>query len=209
MGNRPAALPKPAFPPVLLLRDANQETVTEKDCPICMESLSSSEKGLSETPCGHVFHRECLEQYCAAARIETIRCPLCRGSLCRTTVSPVQAQSSSGRLIQLVSLPAVGDRCHYDREYVFKSLGDFAHPGMLYLLTSNEDRKTPSHLVMWTVIVELPVVIHLNFRSERHIKAGNARCVSAARCDASCSATHGILLDTGRGWSEMGGSHRG
>ena len=37
------------------------------------------------------------------------------------------------------------------RQYRFLDLGDFGRAGMLYLLSSNEDRKTASSAVMWVV----------------------------------------------------------
>lgn len=69
-------------------------------------------------------------------------------------------------------MPRIGDRCHFDREYCFTSLGGFAGaPGrrMLYLLSSNDDRKTPAEEVMWTLRTTLPTTVHLNFRSDAHV----------------------------------------
>ena len=40
-------------------------------------------------------------------------------------------------------MPRVGDRCHFDRNYVFESLGSFARPEMFFILASNDDRRTP------------------------------------------------------------------
>ena len=58
--------------------------------------------------------------------------------------------------------------------YRFIHLGDFNRPGMLFLLSSNEDRKTSCNSPMWIIEASVPCVIHLNFRSERHVAEGNA-----------------------------------
>ena len=67
-----------------------------------------------------------------------------------------------------MSSPTPGGRCHFDRPYRFIHLGDFQRPNMLYLLSSNEDRKTSSSQVMWVLDLRLHCTVHLNFRSERH-----------------------------------------
>lgn len=67
-------------------------------------------------------------------------------------------------------VPAVGSRCHCDRDYTFRSLGGFAgKPGMHYVLTSNSDKQTPTGRVMWRIDVRRPCTIYLNFRSREHV----------------------------------------
>ena len=88
---------------------------------------------------------------------------------------PVQVAALSGRPIALVRLPAIGDRCHYDRGYSFRSLGSFGRlPRLSYVKTSNEDRHTPAAETMWSLEVSAPVQIFLNFRSEGHAERGGA-----------------------------------
>lgn len=72
-------------------------------------------------------------------------------------------------------LPGPGARCHYDRNYVFISLGAFSAMDrtILYVNTSNDDRKTPASRVMWTLDSTKAVTVHLNFRSDGH--ATNSR----------------------------------
>ena len=42
----------------------------------------------------------------------------------------VKRYHTSGRAIEVVSVPPVGSRCHYDRQYVFTDLGGFRNrPG--------------------------------------------------------------------------------
>ena len=45
---------------------------------------------------------------------------------------------------------------------------------MLYLLTSNEDRKTSSRRVMWRLQTQYPCTVYLNFRSEAHVRNGSS-----------------------------------
>ena len=43
---------------------------------------------------------------------------------------------------------------------------------MLYVMTSNDDRKTPTRSIMWTLEAEHTCIVHLNFRSEGHLSNG-------------------------------------
>lgn len=152
-----------------ILMNSHEEKV-EEDCPICMSSM---EQDTVVTPCGHHFHKECLEE-CYRAALQDSRgrgnfpCPLCREPLLEPL--PVEASAASGRPIEVCPLPSPGSRCHYDRNYVFISLGDFAKMDrtVLYVNTSNDDRKTPANRVMWTLSASKPITVHLNFRSESH-----------------------------------------
>merc|ERR1712232_1152734 len=82
----------------------------------------------------------------------------------------------SGRSITILGhVPSIGDYCHCDRRYTFTSLGDFANkPGIWYLLTSNDDKMTPANKVMWKLEIQVPTIVHLNFRSEWHIRGSGA-----------------------------------
>merc|ERR1719221_929581 len=90
----------------------------------------------------------------------------------RLSGPPVTAKALSGRDIKLLDkVPANSSRCHVDRSYRFISLGDFAkRDGMRYLLTCSDDKHMPAHAVMWKLHVIVPVVVYLNFRSEKHVK---------------------------------------
>jgi hypothetical protein len=51
-------------------------------------------------------------------------------------------------------------------------MGDFANrPGILYLKTSNDDKNTPAASVMWTLDVDGPSRVYLNFRGESHVSS--------------------------------------
>lgn len=84
----------------------------------------------------------------------------------------VTVEALRGREIKLLdSVPSRGDRCHFDRSYRFISLGSFADkPSMRYVMTSNDDKGTPSDEAMWRLNVRMPVIVYLNFRSEMHVR---------------------------------------
>lgn len=44
------------------------------DCPICQDSFGQADKTVVRTPCGHLFHEECLALWC----VSHLDCPLCR-----------------------------------------------------------------------------------------------------------------------------------
>ena len=166
--------------PVTPQMDVDLRTVPprpEQECPICMDTLSEE---VVETQCGHHFHERCLMTYVLSYARQpggaSARCPLCRG-LMRVPM-PVEATSSSGRPIEVTSMPERGSRCHFDRRYQFLSLGEFESKptgSLLYVCTSNEDRKTPSDRVMWTLTISAPpVTVYLNFRSEEHVECSEA-----------------------------------
>lgn len=160
-----SARPTPA--PELALEPASPRP--EEDCPICLAPL---DEGCSRTPCLHVFHQKCLETYFIAARESPGargKCPICRGPI--HAPLPVEARAMSGRPIDVISQIRPGARCHFDRHYAFRSLGGFEQPGMLYVITSNDDRKTPMTEAMWVLECKSPVVVHLNFRSDAHLAA--------------------------------------
>lgn len=89
---------------------------------------------------------------------------------------PITVRAMSGREIELLEgVPEVDDECHFDRNYTFDSLGDFAgRRGMRYVMTSNDDRKTPTHHVMWQLDLRVPATVYVNFRSVRHVHEGRA-----------------------------------
>ena len=82
------------------------------------------------------------------------RCPLCRSSV--HAPLPIEVRAVSALPIEAVVVPEAGGRCHFDRNYRFLHLGSFSRPGILYLLSSNEDRKTPSTDVMWIIEASIP-----------------------------------------------------
>jgi len=108
---------------------------------------------------------------------------------------PIEVRATSGRAVEVVSVPAVGGRCHFDRRYVFHSLGSFDKSGerMLYVMTPNDDRHTPATSVMWVVSSDQPFAVHLNYRSEEHLTRGGQegwlRTAGFARNAAMTSTT--------------------
>eukprot|EP00931_Biecheleriopsis_adriatica_P088114 TRINITY_DN62492_c0_g1_i1.p1 TRINITY_DN62492_c0_g1~~TRINITY_DN62492_c0_g1_i1.p1 ORF type:complete len:359 (+),score=55.16 TRINITY_DN62492_c0_g1_i1:65-1141(+) len=85
---------------------------------------------------------------------------------------PVTARSTSGRRIEVLpGVPQPDDDCHFDRDYVFISLGGFSkRRGMRYVMASNDDRKTSIDQVMWQLDIREPMTVYLNFRSENHVQ---------------------------------------
>jgi hypothetical protein len=152
--------------------DVTIAPATGEDCVICLSTISDD---CVCTPCNHHFHQGCLDQYLLThgcheecdQLYRRARCPICRGSL-RFPLA-VEARSTSDRRIEVVDIPCVGGHCHFDRGYTFTSLGSFQRPGMLYVQTSNDDRRTPASNVMWVVESQVRVAVHLNFRSEKHV----------------------------------------
>lgn len=99
----------------------------------------------------------------------------------------------SGRPIDVISQIGPGAKCHFDRHYAFRSLGGFEQPGMLYVITSNDDRKTPMTETMWVLECKAAVVVHLNFRSEAHLAA---TCSGRGRGREGWLATDGWEVNT-------------
>lgn len=95
------------------------------------------------------------------------RCPICRGSLGRRL--GVDARAASGLPIDVSECPKKGGYCHFDRGYTFESLGGFQKQGMIYIITSDDDRLTPSSETMWILEASVRVIVHLNFRSASHV----------------------------------------
>lgn len=159
-----------ACPPLVMVAP-----VPGDDCSICLAPLAEE---CVRTPCNHVFHNDCLNRYLSVSRRDFGRralCPLCRGPL--SQVCGIAVRSMSGRPIEVVPLPAAGERCHLDRMYRFLSLGGFANlpaDSVFYLLSSNEDRHTPASACMWRVTVPCHAILHLNFRSDAHAAAADA-----------------------------------
>lgn len=90
----------------------------------------------------------------------------------------IRAETMSGREIQVLdALPAVGDRCHLDRHYVFTSVGGFGQmENVHYVLTSNNDKITRPQDVMWKLHIRVPATVYLNFRGRGHVNdTGAAR----------------------------------
>jgi hypothetical protein len=81
----------------------------------------------------------------------------------------VDAASVSGLPIEVTKCPDEGGHCHFDRFMTFLSMGTFEKPGMLYLMTSDEDRMTPVDDVMWMLEAQVPVMVYLNFLSTRNV----------------------------------------
>jgi hypothetical protein len=105
----------------------------------------------------------------------------------------VAAKAMSGREITVVEgVPKTGSRCHHDRDYRFRSLGDFAKRSKIfYVMTSNDDKGTSAGKVMWKLDVRVPAIVYLNFRSDHHVnRTGAAQWLRELQwecCEGMCS----------------------
>lgn len=168
----PAKCPCKLSKRISMVTDVTVVPPNGEDCVIC---LSPMEEDTVQTPCGHIFHQACLDRYLLVQsdhqecekRKPRARCPVCRGSM--RLPQAVEATSASGLRIEVTDVPPAGGFCHFDRRYRFISLGSFQKPGMYYVLTSNDDRRTPCYETMWTIDAAVPVTVYLNFRSEAHV----------------------------------------
>jgi len=93
-------------------------------------------------------------------------------SVAVVTGPSVTAVAMSGKRIEVLDgVPETGSSCHFDRDYTFSSLGDFAsREGMRYVMTPNDDRKTAADDVMWRLDIRVPAIVYVNFRSTRHVQ---------------------------------------
>lgn len=60
--------------------DGDEPDSLPSDCAICQDQFDS-EKIIIKTPCGHIWHKECLGQWFQSSR----RCPLCRQDIVELT----------------------------------------------------------------------------------------------------------------------------
>lgn len=74
-------LPKVSLYSTELIDEDDDES---KECTICWERYRSSEKAVVRTPCNHLFHEECLAQWCT----NHTDCPLCRAPIGEDESSP-------------------------------------------------------------------------------------------------------------------------
>jgi RING finger/CHY zinc finger protein 1 len=68
----------------------SHQPLSELSCPLCMDTIHSSQMQSTTLPCAHVVHSPCLS---TSLRRSEYRCPLCRKSM-------VDMQSSWNRIRQ-------------------------------------------------------------------------------------------------------------
>ena len=72
-------------------------------CACCKDPLSSTSEENQALACGHVFHKDCIDDYCQVANIElsNLECPLCKLSapvvevMAATTAVPLPENNAS------------------------------------------------------------------------------------------------------------------
>ena len=58
-------------------RKPAQRVLNEVECVICMTLIEDTHAGCMITPCDHIFHRDCLQQWMDVK----MECPSCRASI--------------------------------------------------------------------------------------------------------------------------------
>ena len=96
--------PSPSNSPYALRKSLQQPPPRrEETCAICLEKCKK------KTPCGHYFHRQCIDTW----RRRSARCPVCRRRLARyvplTIGSPMHSQAVE-RGFQNLVLPSIDRR---------------------------------------------------------------------------------------------------
>lgn len=70
--------------------------LTDNNCPVCLEPMTSSEKIATLLPCGHRFHTKCIKASLPTTRGE---CPLCRTGVVNIPyVQPGRANRTFGNI---------------------------------------------------------------------------------------------------------------
>ena len=72
--------------------------------------------------------------------------------------------AASGRTIEAIpySQISVGSRVFSDRDYSFNSIGDYS-ARTFYIRGPNDDKDTPAASPQWTITVNVPVIVYLDF----------------------------------------------
>ena len=58
--------------------EAKAKAMNQKECAICIDSLSSHHKQKYILSCGHVYHKHCLDSFERFDLAGTNKCPMCR-----------------------------------------------------------------------------------------------------------------------------------
>lgn len=70
--------------------------LTDNNCPVCLEAMTSTEKVATLLPCGHRFHTKCIKDSLPTTRGE---CPLCRTGVVNIPyVQPGRANRTFGNI---------------------------------------------------------------------------------------------------------------
>jgi hypothetical protein len=93
---QPAAIPNPAFLEPVLVRPSAEvllanttlivgtEAPENSSCAICQDSITETDNCRKLTPCSHIYHRTCIDQW-----FETnVHCPTCRHDIRVSTTTP-------------------------------------------------------------------------------------------------------------------------
>lgn len=74
-------------------KEASDEDNDECECLVCLSKFEP-ESQINDLPCGHLFHKTCLEQW---VDYWNITCPLCRTPFVATTAALSPVEEDEGR----------------------------------------------------------------------------------------------------------------
>ena len=66
------------------------------DCPTCWDPIDAESTCVS-TPCGHVFHSDCIESWMLGKK--NVQCPQCRKRITRKTIRPIFLPFSDEKIL--------------------------------------------------------------------------------------------------------------
>ena len=79
-----------------LINRVKTTMLTDNNCPVCLEPMTSTEKIATLLPCGHRFHTKCIKASLPTTRGE---CPLCRNGVVNIPyVQPGRANRTFGNI---------------------------------------------------------------------------------------------------------------
>ncbi|KAG8468120.1 hypothetical protein KFE25_007172 [Diacronema lutheri] len=70
-------------------------SVQTESCPVCIDELGA-EQQLSMLPCGHVFHRHCVDHWFRYTKAAVRRCPMCKMDTLLSTDTPSEEGPAPG-----------------------------------------------------------------------------------------------------------------
>eukprot|EP01041_Mallomonas_annulata_P009784 gene9784-20350_t len=146
--------------------------MNELHCPVCLESIHSSQKAAHVAKCGHVFHGICLH------RSDDYRCPLCRKAM-----EDMEANGSWRRLRKALAKQPMPE------DYFDMRTGDIvsSNYGALLLEECNRgDGMCVGRLTAWTLVDRSHprAIIHVSqLHKERTVPIVCYECEQEARVE--------------------------
>jgi len=115
--------------------------------------------------------------------------------------------AASGRSIEAIpySQLSVGSHVFSDRTYYFVNIGDYS-PHTFYIRGPNDDKDTPGASAQWTIKVNVPVNVYLDFWCGQETKgfaqwndgwtmSSMAPCRNSDMCGPGCQCQTGVVYE--------------